>query len=429
MPISFNGLLVPLAKGTFNSTFPLLLGDYLVTHREQSLRRLREDPLDATSRIAGEIGPRRPTSLGEARAAAYLDGRLRRAGLRVSADPFHAPRSAGADGPLLALPALVSVALYYRLPLPSLALALLGLALALALLWWPDAVVLARKRPSQNVIATRASSSAPRRRVVLLAPLDSPPAMSRLVRLLADDVRPQVGRAAAYGLLTMLALLALPSNLSFEVRRALWFAQFAPTAYLLLLAGIELWLLRAPTTPGAISHAGAVAVLLASAEELNALERTELWAVALGASHSGAGLADFLRRYPFDREMTLFIEIAGIGAGNLSYVTREGVLRERPADARLLQLVAAADAADPLIDAEPRAYRRERTIAARLLRDGRRALTITCLSVDGETPHRASLDDTPAVVDGPTLDRAMRLVAGLVRQIDSTQNREPKIEN
>jgi hypothetical protein len=396
------------------------LGDYLVTHREQSLRRLREDPLDAASWIAGEIGPRRPTSLGEARAAAYLDGRLRRAGLRVSADPFRAPRSAGAAGPLLALPALVSVALYYQLPLPSLALAIWGLALAVALLWWPDAIVLARKRPSQNVIATRASSSAPRRRVVLLAPLDSPPAMGRLARLLVDDVRPQLGRVAAYGLLALLALLALPSNLSFEVRRALWLAQFVPTAYLLLLAALELWLLRAPATPGAVSHAGALAVLLTSAEELSVLERTELWAVALGATSSGAGLADFLRRYPFDRE-TLFVELAGIGAGNLSYVTREGVLRERPADARLLQLAAAADAADPLIDAEPRAYRRERTIAARLLRAGRRALTITCLGADGETPYRGSLDDTPAVVDGPTLDRAMRLVAGLVRQIDTAK--------
>jgi hypothetical protein len=196
---------------------------------------------------------------------------------------------------------------------------------------------------------------------------------------------------------------------------------------LLLLAGIELWLLRAPATPGAISHAGAVAVLLASAEELNALERTELWAVALGATSSGAGLADFLRRYPFDREMTLFVEIAGIGAGNLSYVTREGVLRERPADKLLLHLAAAADAADPLIDAEPRAYRRE--LAARLLRAGRRALTITCLGTDGETPYRGSLNDTPAVIDGPTLDRAMRLVAGLVRQIDSSQNREPTPED
>jgi hypothetical protein len=384
----------------------------------QYLRRLREDPLDAVSRIAGEIGPRRATSLAEAQAAAYLDGRLRRAGLRVSADPFRAPRSSGADGALLALPALISVVLYYRLPLPSLFLTLWGLAIAVTLLLRPDIVLLARRRPSQNVIATRATSNAPRWRVVLLAPLDSPPVIGRLARLLGDDIRPRIGRAVAYGLLAIFATLALFGPL--EVRRIWWYAQFLPTAFLLLLAILQLWMLRAPATPGAVSHAGALAVLLASAEELTTLEQTELWAVALGATSAGAGLADFLQRYPFDREMTLFVGIEGIGAGDLSYVTREGVLRERPADPLLLQLVAAADAADPLINAEPRPYHRERTIARRLVRTGRRALTITCLGADGEPPYRGSQHDTVEVIEAQTLERAMRLVVGLVRKIDAT---------
>src|SRR5215216_677818 len=71
------------------------------------LRRLREDPTDAVNRIAVEIGRRRPTSLGEAQAAAYLDGRLRRAGLRVSADAFRAAAGPGWDGALLGLLASV----------------------------------------------------------------------------------------------------------------------------------------------------------------------------------------------------------------------------------------------------------------------------------------------------------------------------------
>jgi hypothetical protein len=402
----------------------------------QSLRRLRAEPLDAIGRLAGSAEPRGPTSLGEAQAAAYLDGRLRLAGLRVSADPFRASRSVGADGPLLLLPALVSVVLYYRLPLPSLFLALWGLAVAVVLLRRPGLMLLGRRRPSQNVIATRAASGRPRRRVVLLAPLDAPPVMSRLARLLADDLRPQVGRVAAYALLTLFAILAWFGP--FEVRRAWWYAQFIPTIYLGLLGGLDLWLARAPISPGAVSHAGALAALLASADELANLERTELWAVAIGASASGAGLADFLRRYPFDREMTLFVGLEGVGAGNLCYVTREGLLRERPADPLLLELAAAADSADPLINAEPRPYRRELTSAARLRRTGRHALTIACLAADGETPYRGSPEDTPAVIDPQTLDRTMRLIVGLVRQIDaaslknqerapagSTENREP----
>src|SRR6185436_3995548 len=115
----------------------------------------------------------------------------------------------GADGLLLALPAVVSVVLYYRLPLPSLFLALWGLAIAVVMLRRPSATLLARRRPSQNVIATRATGAAPRRRVVLLAPLDSPPAMEKVVRLLADDVRAPVGRIAAFGLLVLFAILAM----------------------------------------------------------------------------------------------------------------------------------------------------------------------------------------------------------------------------
>src|SRR5205814_10681304 len=83
------------------------------------LRRLREDPTDAVNRIAAEIGARRPTSLGEAQAAAYLDGRMRRAGLRVSADAFRAAAGPGWDGTLLALLASIGCVLYYWLPLPS----------------------------------------------------------------------------------------------------------------------------------------------------------------------------------------------------------------------------------------------------------------------------------------------------------------------
>src|SRR6266536_3319559 len=115
------------------------------------LRRLREAPQDAVNRIAGEIGARRATSLGEAQAAAYLDGRLRRAGLRVSADAFRAPAGVGWD----------------------------GLALALLAFFGP-----------------------------------------------------------------------------FEVRLLLWYAQFVAVAYLIMLAVLEAWQLRAPATAGAANHAG-----------------------------------------------------------------------------------------------------------------------------------------------------------------------------
>ncbi len=381
-------------------------------------RRLREHPLDAVNMIVGEIGPRRATSLPEARAAAYLDGRMRLAGLRVSADPFRAPVSIGAEGLLLALLALPGVALYYWLPLPSLFLFAWSLVIAVVAFGRP-LPLLARRRPSQNVIATRATTEAPRWRVVLLAPLDSPLAAGRLAQRFSSDRRPVIGRVVACGLLVLFALIGA-LNISLELSRAGWYGQVLPAAYLLLLAILDVQSLRAAATPGAVNHAGALSALLASAAELNGLTKTEIWAVGLGATNSDTGLADLLRRYPFNYEMTLFVGIEGIGAGRLCYVTSEGTLRERAADPLLLQCAAAADAEDPIIDAEPRHYAGDRTIARTLLRNGRRAMTITCLNADGQVPYRGSMEDTLAVVDGHTIERVVRLVAGIVRRLDAT---------
>jgi hypothetical protein len=382
------------------------------------LRRLREDPLEAINRIAGEIGARRATSLGEAQAAAYLDGRMRRAGLRVSVDAFRAATSAGWDGVLLALLAALGVALYYWFPLPSLALAIWNLAIAVVALLRPGAPLLARKRTSQNVIATRAIDETPRWRVVLLAPLDSPPAIPAFTRMLGAGTRPLLGRVVACGLLVLLALLALSGPL--ELRRLWWGGQFMVVAYLLLMAALDLWTMLAPTTPGASNHAAALAVLLESADGLNGLEQTELWAVALGATSSGAGLADLLRRYPFDRAMTLFVGLESLGSERLSYITRAGSLPQYPSDPLLLRLIAETDAGDPLIDAEPRPYHSEPTLVHTLQRDGRRALTIIGLDADGRPAQRGRISDTPEQIDTALIDRAVRLVIGLVRKIDAT---------
>jgi hypothetical protein len=381
------------------------------------LRRLREAPQDAVNRIAGDIGTRRATSLGEAQAAAYLDGRLRRAGLRVSADAFRAPAGIAWDGIVLALLATLSVILYYWVPRPSLALSLWNLAIAVAAFRRPSNPFLIRKQPSQNVIATRALEGPPRWRVVLLAPLDTPPATPQIARRLSSGMRPLLGRVVACGAIVALALLAFFGPL--DLRRLLWYAQFAPAAYLLIVAALEAWLLWAPATAGAANHAGALAAMLESADILNALTQTELWAVALGASSSGAGLADLLRRYPFDPQMTLFIGLETIGSGLLSYVTREGRLPQRSADPLLVRLVTETDATDPLINVEPRPYYSEPTLQYALHRGRYRTLTIIGLDADGSPAQRGSSTDTPEQIDAEMIDRAVRLIIGVVKQLDT----------
>ena len=382
----------------------------------QSMRRLREEPLDAVGRIAADIGPRRATSLAEAQVAAYLDGRLRRAGLRVAADTFLAPVSVGWEGVLLGLLAAIYVPLYYWFPFPALVLALWSLAIA----GWRAArpvPLLARLRSSQNVIGTYARSQPPRWRVVLLAPLDSSPIMGRWICRLTDGWRSLIGRAVACGLLALCTLVGL-----IDIQRLWWYFQFVPLVYLVTLALVDIYLMRAPGSPGATCHAGAIAVMLASAEALTNLQQTELWAVGLGATSSGAGLTNLLVRYPFEQNNTLFISLEGLGSGRLSYITRAGLFQEQAADPLLLRLAAATDAADPVIDIEPRVNGDNPTLVEALQHKGWRALAIACLDANGTIPYRASPNDIPDVIDPTILDRAVRMVIGLVHQIDATSD-------
>lgn len=379
------------------------------------LRRLRDDPLDTVAHLVDAIGPRRASALREAQAAAYLNGRLRRAGMDVSAEAFRTRLAPGWDGLVIAALSLAGVALARWSPVLALGIFVAALGWALLLAWRNGMPLLHHASESQNVVGIRSvGSTAPRWRVVLLAPLDSPLVVAPVAQLLADRPRAVLGRVLAATLLVVLELAVMFGG------AAWWYAQWLPLVYLLLLAGVEVLLLRAPASPGAVHHAGALAVLLASVEELAALEQVEVWAVGIGAaSLADGGLTDLLRRYPFEQERALFIGLEGIGSGAVCYLTREGMLREHPADPLLLRLVAAADAADPLVDAEPRPLRSQTLFGHTLQRAGQRALTMTCLGEDDRAPYHASMADILAVIEAPVLERAVRLVIGIIQQLDA----------
>lgn len=369
-------------------------------------RSLRDDALDVVRHLVTVIGPRGATSLAEAQAAAYVDGRLRRAGMRVTADTFRAPTSLGLTFAIVSLLGILAALLTHWLPFPSLLLALWGLALVIrdGLVPLP---VLAAQRDSQNIVGTRACEKPPCCRVVLLAPLDSLPNTSRLGQFASPHRLAIIGRISAFSLLALLALLHL-----LNARDIWWYGQALPAAYLL----ITMLPLRTNigVSPGG---AGALAVLLSSAERLNTLRSVELWTVALGATATGNnGLRNLLERYPFPRDETLFIALEAIDHGYLTYASREGVLKQSPADSLLTQLAATVDADDPLIDAEPRPYRNAPSIVAPLHTRGYRALT---LRTHTHTPGITTSDNVLDSFDPRMLERATRLLVGIVKQLDN----------
>lgn len=373
--------------------------------------------------LADQAGARAATSPGEATAAAFVNGRLRRAGMGVATYELRvAPHPGGAYLIFGAL-GLVATALSLLLPLPSLLLALNLLAwLAIDRFGAPIPPV-GRRRASQNIVGTLAVAGAaglqpvaPRWRVVLMAPLDAPHERRRLAALAGPERPAALARLAA-------ALLVAAGAAAAMLLSGPWWLIGLPGAVLCLLIAVAALLPATPTQgDGGVA---ALAAMVAAAQRIERLERVELWAVAVGAAGTDPrGVTTLLARYPFDRERTLFLALESLAGEQLVYATREGP--GGPADALLLELAAGADAADPQIDAEPRALAEPARLAAPLRRHRYRALTILARATPpAESPagpaarRPGDAATSPSVAPDPRLvERAARLAVGIVRRLE-----------
>lgn len=390
--------------------------DMIRTTEGQSPGRLVDSPFAIAAHIVETIGPRPPGSIGEAKTAAFLDARLRQSGLRLSAESYRASHLPEYDGMIYGVLAIAGVISFYWMPLVAI-LVFAAICGATFLTLWYDTAFLNRRLLSQNVVATRAAEGVMRWRLVVLAPLCSPPAVGRGILALGAGLTGRVGRTLAAAFLLALGIVAA-APLSFEMRLWLWYAQ-AVLAIALLIQGIAALIVqRAPATPGAISYAGALATLICAASHLRNLQHTELWMVGVGAASSATGIDDLLRRYPFEPQQTLFIGLDGIGSGELCYLAAEGTVRPRLADSLLLRLAArVVDSGQAA--ARPRAYR-GMTLAGVVRRRGLRALGITSLDRHGRIPYRNERNDDISRLDAAHLDNSVRLIVGLARSIDTT---------
>ncbi|MEI7646494.1 MAG: hypothetical protein WCJ55_19650, partial [Chloroflexales bacterium] len=277
------------------------------------------------SQLVDQAGTRLATSPGEATAAAFVNGRLRRAGMRVSTYELRVAARPGEVYLLCGALSLLAFALTVSLPLPSLLLALNLLAwIGLDSFGWPIPPV-GRRRASQNIVGTRAivgaaglEPVAPRWRVVLLAPLDTPQTWRGLATLAGPTRGARLARLAAVALVTIGASAAL-------LVPGLWWLVGLPGATLGLLMLIAALLPPRPTpTDGGVA---ALTTMIVATQRLEQLQRVELWAVAVGASSTDPrGVITLLPRYPFDPAHTLFIALEDLARGQVIYATREGVV-------------------------------------------------------------------------------------------------------
>ena len=353
--------------------------------------------------LADRIGPRRPCSEAERRAADYIADELTEAGIDARLESFRGTSTFA--GALAVAPVLSLVGLR-------------GLALALGaiesdLRLEPISRCLSR-RCSQNVVAEVPSLGKERRVLALVSHLDS----SRSGLLFHPGLTPHLRRVIAV-VSAAVGMRALSPYLPGGVRR-----RFDTAAAAVLSVGLGLLAereLRGEDVPGANDNASGVAVATALVRELSSspLEATRVVFLATGCEESGTvGMRAFLESRRDEWKDWIFLNLDGVGApATLRYLPKEGVSRIYGADPACLQVFRSIARERPDLELAPAERLAGLTYdATQIHARGGRAITL--IAQDRTIPNYHAPSDTPANLDRSVLASALESARLFVQAID-----------
>ncbi|GMV93612.1 MAG: M28 family peptidase [Candidatus Hydrogenedentes bacterium] len=165
---------------------------------------------------------------------------------------------------------------------------------------------------------------------------------------------------------------------------------------------------------GAADNASGVAVLLGLAERLteDPIPNADVWFVATGSKETWlSGIRQFMNTHTLDKETTYFLNVDRVGAGDLRYVTAEGMLHlfRSPQE-----MVSAARGEASACGAEPLAWRGLPTDAFLPLARGMNALSIT--ATGGRDLRETEEDDRPGDIDYGTVTKAGEFAEAILRR-------------
>ena len=381
---------------------------------------MEEGALEWVRLLAEEIGPRRPTSTAERRAAELVADRLAKQGIAVEQRPFEGYSTFALPYGIPLAVALLGWPVAKRRPLLASALAALGGALISA----EDGQVnrpLTRalaKSPSRNLVATIEPRGAVRRTTCLVCHLDSSRSGLMFDRRFLPFLHAWIW---AQG-------VAIPvATAGPLVRRLPLGKRLTSAAYGVLLAGVCLVLereLRGNDVPGANDNATGVAAVATLAGELYADPPASTRVICLFTGCEEAGLlgADaFVRELEEtqpDWRFWTFLNFDGVGApATLRFLRQEGVVYKWPADAHLAHIAQEISQRRPELGLEGTSHNGGLTYdTTPLMARGGRAITFS--TQDETIPNYHSPTDTVENLDPPALGRAIEVGREMLAAID-----------
>ncbi|MCL6580088.1 MAG: M28 family peptidase [Firmicutes bacterium] len=382
--------------------------------------------------LSVDIGPRGSATEGERKGSEYAEAELGRWARDVEVQPFRCSYTYSHPWGAVGLLLVLSGALLGVSPVVALVLALLNLLLYLPLASGRGEVGrLFPQRASRNVwgvVPARGGAGVTRRRVVLMAHVDSTRAAllykpSQLKNLRFNHMLNLASVLAA----PVLALLALvlegPALLVVRVLGGV----------IALIAGYGLLTLvhretLMPYVHGANDNASGVGLTLALGEHYASkpLEATELWCVVTGCEESGypAGARRFVDRHLSWLRDAEVIVLDNIGAGDLRHLTREGIILPLAMDGGLLGLARRLGRRHPDWNIRDSECDLGYTDATPVLAKGCRALVLWAEGEDGLLKNYHWPTDVFENVEPGTITRAAELVMELIEAIDRGEHRK-----
>ncbi len=377
--------------------------------------------------LSEQIGARGSTKSNEELAAHYIKEKMETAGLKVDLQKFTSVKSFSFTFGAVYLTFFLAFLIYLTSPFLAFLICITGLIIFKREINTKETISkLMPRGNSQNVIGKAAAKKYPVKKVIFVAHYDSSKS--------AISFHPEMVKSFRFSfLLTYFSMLTVTlffgtsiflGTLNINFFRLFWCLSI-PFALVLFLSFLILLHreIFGEYTPGANDNASGVSVLLELAKDVAAspLDFVETWFLATGCEEAGTvGMIRFLDNNKLDKENTYFINMDNIGAGDLKYITEEGILKKYTSDEKLIKTAFLSVQEKPELKVNGKPYSLLTTDAVAAMARGYKAMTIMAVDKNGLLPNWHWHTDTVEHVEKDNLTTARTLVKRILLKIDES---------